>query len=212
MTPEEIEKNKAAYLEQCRRHISREGLEALLKYLEEKTDFFRAPSSTAFHLNEEGGLCKHSLNVFEAAAAMYEHVLRQRMQEGTATFSGEIPMESIAITTLFHDLCKTNLYHPSERFKKDESGRWVTYAGYEIKDDFPFGHGEKSCFILERFMRLKPSELLAIRWHMGMFDMGEQGSVQRYAFRAALERTPLVCLVHAADFIASNCLETTIVH
>ena len=76
-------------------------------------------------------------------------------------------------------------------------------------DEFPFGHGEKSCVIVGWFMRLRQEELLAIRWHMGMFDMGEQGSSMRYAFRAAMERSPLVALVQAADLLAANCLERT---
>ena len=78
-----------------------------------------------------------------------------------------------------------------------------------MKDDFPFGHGEKSCIILSSFLRLKQDELLAIRWHMGMFEMTEQGSSTRFAFRAAMEKSPLVSLLHTADMLASNCLEKT---
>lgn len=129
--------------------------------------------------------------------------------DGTSPFTEEVSMESIAIATLFHDLCKIKLYHKADRWKKDENNRWVTYPGYEVKDDFPLGHGEKSCLMLSWYMRLKPEEMLAIRWHMGMFDMGESGSSLRRSFYAATEKSALVSIVHSADFLVSNLWEKT---
>ena len=93
--------------------------------------------------------------------------------------------------------------------EKDEQGRWVSYPGYEIKDNFPFGHGEKSCIILGWFMKLRQDELLAIRWHMGMFEVTEVGSSTRIAYREAMGRSPLVSMLQTADMLASNCLEKT---
>lgn len=113
----------------------------------------------------------------------------------------------MAIATLFHDLCKTKIYRKTERWRKNAEGRWESYSGYEIQDEFPFGHGEKSCIILGWFLRLKQDELLAIRWHMGMFEMGEQGSNTRFAFRSSLERSPLVVVLHTADMLSANLLE-----
>lgn len=211
MTREEIAATKAEYQSLCREYIKRDGLEELLAYLE-TTDFYTAPSSTMFHLNEEGGLCSHSINVFRAAKSIYDGIAAPAELSGQANYDGNVSMESIAISTLFHDLCKTKLYRPTEKWKKSADGRWESYMGYEVQDEFPFGHGEKSCLIISWYMRLRRDELLAIRWHMGMFDMGEQGSAQRYAFRAALEKSPLVTIVHAADFIASNLLEKTTKH
>ena len=211
MTREEISANKEAFLRLCRENIHREGLEELLSYLE-TTDFYTAPSSTAFHLNQEGGLCKHSMNVFYTAKAIYEGIAVPAEQSGEANYNEKISFESLAISTLFHDLCKTKLYKPTEKWKKNSEGRWDSYMGYEVQDEFPLGHGEKSCVIIGWFMRLRRDELLAIRWHMGMFDIGEQGSAQRFALRAALEKCPLVSVVHAADFLASNLLEKTIKH
>ena len=118
-----------------------------------------------------------------------------------------MPIESIAIAALFHDVCKVKLYHPTQRWKKDEQNRWVSYPGYEVKDDFPFGHGEKSCLMLGWYMRLKPEELLAIRWHMGMFDMAENGTSQRYSYYAAADKYPLVSIMQCADMLASKLLE-----
>lgn len=209
ITELERQANKEKFVAYCREFISgRDGLERLLTYMDE-SGFYTAPSSTNFHLNVEGGLCKHSLNVFEAARSIYEHLIEPKREAGEASFSQPIPMESVAIATLFHDLCKMQMYHKTEKWKKDEAGRWVSYPGYEVKDDFPFGHGEKSCFIIERFMRLKKNELLAIRWHMCMFDVSEQGSAGRFSLRAAMEAEPLVTLVQTADLLSANCLEVT---
>lgn len=201
--------NKALFLQLCRDNIQRDGLEELLDYIENKTDFFTAPSSTSFHLNEDGGLCRHSINVFQTAMKINSEIVAPAIESGVSPFAKPVSTESIAIAALFHDICKTKIYHKTERWKKDETGRWISYPGYEIQDEFPFGHGEKSCVILGWFMRLRQDELLAIRWHMGMFDMAEPGSSSRFAYRAAMDRSPLVSLLQCADLLSSNCLEVT---
>ena len=81
-----------------------------------------------------------------------------------------------------------------------------------MKDAFPFGHGEKSCLMVSWYMRLEPEELLAIRWHMGMFDMAASGSSMSFSFRAAVDKSPLVTIVHSADFLVSNLVEKTTEH
>ena len=208
MTELEISQNRDAFRALCREHIRRDGLERLLEYLD-TTDFYTAPSSSMYHLNEDGGLCLHSMNVFHAAMKLYESLGREVLTSGEGPFNGEISAESIAVSTLFHDLCKMNIYHKTERWKKDDNGRWVSYPAYEIKDELPLGHGEKSCYIVRGFIKLQRDELLAIRWHMGMFDMGDSGSSLIRSFRNALEQSPLVSLVHSADFLASNLMEVT---
>lgn len=211
MTEQQIAANKQRFIDLCNEHIHREGLDKVLAYLE-KSDFYTAPSSTRFHLNEDGGLCLHSMNVFEAACKIYNEMAKPAIVNSTSPFTEEVSMESIAIATLFHDLCKIKLYHKTERWKKDDKNRWVSYPGYEVKDDFPLGHGEKSCLMLSWYMRLKPEEMLAIRWHMGMFDMGESGTPLRMSFFSATDKSPLVSIVHAADFLTSNLWEKTTVY
>lgn len=208
MTENEIEKNKQEFIRICKKNIKRDGLDKILAYLE-KSDFYTVPCSSAFHLNEEGGLCQHSINVFRTACKIFADIYLTAMQNESAPFKDEISMESIAIASLFHDICKTKIYHQTERWKKDANNKWMSYPGYEIKDEFPFGHGEKSCLMLSWYMRLKVEEMLAIRWHMGMFDMAENGSSQRYAFYAATDKTPLVSIIIAADFLASHLMEKT---
>ena len=208
MNQEQLIQNKNTFLNYCKQYINREGIDDLLKYLE-KTDFFTAPSSISFHLNEDGGLCRHSLNVFETAMKLYDSILSPAIDSNISPFTEKPSLESVAISTQLHDLCKTKLYHKVEKWKKDENNRWVSYPGWEINDEFPFGHGDKSCVIISWFMRLKQDELLAIRWHMGMFDTGEPGSSSRYAMQAAMGKSPLVTLVQVSDLLSANCLEKT---
>lgn len=211
MTEIEINANKEKFIAYCRQYISRKGIDELLDYIAEKTDFFTAPSSTKFHLNTPGGLCLHSLNVFETALKINETVLRPKQEAGECIFKEALKEESIAIACLFHDLCKCGLYKQVEKWKKDDQNRWVSYIGYEVNDEFPFGHGEKSCYIINFYMRLTKEELLAIRWHMGMYDVGEGGSSGRYAFYNACDISPLVILIQMADISSSHWFEETTV-
>ena len=209
MSPEEITRNREAFESCCHQYIQRNGIDALLEFLKTKTDFFEAPSSTSFHLNEPGGLCRHSLNVFETLLTLYTSLVEPRIEAGTSPFADTVSTESIAVVALFHDVCKANTYRPTERWKKDANGRWMSYPGYEVNDSFPFGHGEKSCVVIHWFLPLRQEELLAIRWHMGMFEMPDAASSTRRSYRAAMEHSPLVSLLQAADLVASNCLERT---
>lgn len=208
MTPLEISTQKQEFEALCRKYITREGLDALLAYLE-KTDFYSAPSSTRFHLNEEGGLCRHSINVFEMAVKIYENCVAEAIRTGASPFKEELTMENIAIACFFHDLCKIGLYHRTEKFRKDAQGRWETYLAWEAKEDFPIGHAEKSLYIVRSFMRLEKCEALSIRWHMGLFEGGENGSTTRRHYYDACEISPLVSIVSSADFLSAKCLELT---
>ena len=172
-------------------HIHREGSEALLAWLQ-TTDFFTAPASTRFHGACEQGLVMHSLNVF--------NVLCQRhYTEGES-------MESYAICALLHDLCKANFYKAGFRnVKNDATGAWERVPSYSVQDAFPYGHGEKSVFLIERFMRLKPAEAVAIRWHMGGFDESVKGG--SFAISEAYDRYPLAVKLHLADLEATYLVE-----
>lgn len=173
-------------------NIKREGATELLAWLE-KTDFFTAPASTKFHLCCEGGLCEHSLNVYEC--------LNERYKD-------EHPAETLAIIALLHDLCKAQFYKVSSRNQKNEqTGQWEKVPYYTIEDRFPFGHGEKSVFLIERFMRLKIEEAIAIRWHMGGFD--DSAKAGGFTVSNAFEMYPLAVKLHVADIEATYLREGT---
>lgn len=129
------------------RHIHREhqagGSRELLAWLE-TTDFFSAPASTKFHCACEGGLVQHSLSVY--------HTLMDRYFE-----EGIDNPESFAIAALLHDLCKANFYKVSTRnVKNEETGAWEKAPYYAVEDQFPYGHGEKSVYLIERFRGSNP--------------------------------------------------------
>lgn len=179
-------------------HIQRKGAEQLLEWLE-STDFFTAPASTRFHLSREGGLCEHSIHVYERLNKLY-----------TAELSvGKNPpsQETIAICGLLHDLCKVNFYKQEKKSRKtgklypNGKPEWEDYLGYTVEDQFPYGHGEKSVFLIERIMRLRTEEGIAIRWHMGGYDDAVKGG--SYACGTAFERYPLAVLLHIADLEAT---------
>ena len=167
--------------------IKREGSEKLLKWLS-GTDFFTAPASTRFHLAYEGGLVEHSVKVYETLRERY-------FEEGDSE-------ESFAVCGLLHDVCKAQFYRTSTRnVKNEETGQWEKKPFYTVEDAFPYGHGEKSVYLIERFMRLKPQEAVAIRWHMGGFDEAARGG--SFAISEAFGRYPLAVKLHLADLEAS---------
>ena len=175
---------KEEFIQIYQENIKREGSAELLEWLQ-KTDFFTAPASTKFHGACEQGLVMHSISVFKTLVEKH--------------FDAETDnMESFAICALLHDLCKAEFYKVSTRnVKNDETGKWEKVPYYAVEDKFPFGHGEKSVFLIERFVRLKPAEAVAIRWHMGGFDEAARGG--SFAISVAYEKYPLAIKLHLAD-------------
>lgn len=186
---------KEKFISICKQEIHREGLDELLAWLE-KSDFYNAPASTRFHGNYAGGLCEHSINVFEQLVKLYE-----------IYGDGSISHESLAVASLFHDVCKINYYKQGTRNVKDENGMWVAKAIWEVDEKVPLGHGEKSCIILQWYIKLTMDELLAIRWHMSGFDAAVKGG--DYGLSKAQDMSKLVTLLSVADIISSNLLEET---
>lgn len=173
--------------------IKRRGSDALLDWLEE-TDFFYAPASTRFHGNYEGGLCEHSVNVYEEMV---------RLARAYPEFS--IPAESAAIVTLLHDLCKIGCYKPCVK-RKQINGVWHNTAAWEFQEDYCFGgHGSKSLYLVQRFMSLTEDEAAAINCHMGFADRPPND----FTLGKVYEVNPLAWLAHVADESATYVRETT---
>ena len=172
-------------------HVTRDGADKLLEYLT-NSDFFTAPASARFHLAEEGGLCQHSVNVYKR--------LVQLVQAEYGKDQTAYSAETLAICGLLHDVCKVNFYTVDYRNSK-ENGAWVKVPYYRVDEKFPYGHGEKSVFIVTQYMRLTAEEAMAINWHMGGFDERVKGG--SYALSEALAKYKLVLLIHMADLQAS---------
>lgn len=188
MTDREIFKN--ILQENCK---DRFNVDEFIKWLEDRTDFFDAPASSKFHLSERGGLVKHSINVYETLRDICE------------LYADEIPLDSIAICGLLHDICKTNFYSIENKNVKNNQGYWVTKQQYIIDDQFPIGHGEKSVIILQQHFKLKRDEIIAIRWHMNGFDFAVKGGEPAYA--KASNSCKLLSLLEIADLLSTRILE-----
>ena len=169
------------------RCVTRKGADKLLAWLEQG-DFFTAPASTRYHLAEDGGLCAHSLHVYKRLDMLVK-------AEGL-----EVSDESVALCGLLHDLCKAGFYKKEMRNSKI-GGVWKEVPYFTIDDQFPYGHGEKSVFLIERFLRLTTEEALAIRWHMGGFDDAARGGCS--AISVAYGQCPLADCLHIADMEAT---------
>ena len=160
------------------------------------SDFYYAPASTVYHDCGCGGLFTHSLKVFRALVSL------NKILESREKFS----LESLFYVAFGHDLCKVDFYFPVEKYRKDKDDQWEKYLGYEVRDTFPLGHGEKSVYILSKYVSLKDEEILAIRWHMGGFDLAVHDKIGSYAYKAACEFSPLVTMLQCADSLATYIL------
>lgn len=188
--------NQERFLQIYKEKITREGADKLLEFLLNGSDFFTAPASTRYHGAFEGGLLEHSLNVYDC---LCDILARPRMKE---VYGVEYSDESIAIAALLHDVCKVNFYKTSYRNVKDETGKWVSAPYYTIEDTLPYGHGEKSVYIVSAYMRLTRDEAFAIRYHMGFSGTEDTGNVGR-----ALEMFPLAYATCCADMEAAFLME-----
>lgn len=170
------------------RSIQREGIEDLIKFIE-STDFFKAPASTRFHGNFEGGLLQHSLKVYELLQEKLKHI--------------PVPMniseDTIKIVALLHDICKVNYYKVDYRNAKNELGVWEKVPYYTVDDTIPYGHGEKSVMMITEYMKLTVEEKYAIRWHMGLSEPKELYGTLSQAFG----KYPLALMLFEADLEAT---------
>ena len=183
---------------------SRKGIDQVLTKLEQM-GFFEAPASSKFHLSCKGGLLEHSMNVYNAAILIREQAIKARPE-----LEAQLPLDSIAICTLLHDVCKTDIYKEGILSRKNADGYWEKYLGFQVDYNagLPLGHGEKSVIMLLSWgLELKPEEMLAIRWHMTAWDLPMQSPEHKESFNAAKAKTPLVSLVQLADGFATGLLE-----
>ena len=175
------------------RKVNREGLDDLIQFLE-KSDFFKAPASTRYHGDYEGGLVEHSMKVYEILKHKVEHNIK----------GITIPEESIIIIGLLHDIGKTNFYKVDYRNAKNALGVWEKVPYYTIEDTIPYGHGEKSVMMITEYMKLTPEEKYAIRWHMGFTEPKESYN----AIGATYTKYPIALLTHEADLEATYFYDT----
>ncbi|MFR0880027.1 MAG: hydrolase [Oscillospiraceae bacterium] len=192
------ETKKDEFIRIYKENITRPGSEKLLSYLlSEQSDFFTAPSSTRYHGSYEGGLAEHSVNVYEC---LKDYLSRPRTAE---LYGMEYSNETVALVSLLHDVCKMNFYTVDYRNAKNAQGVWEKVPYYTINDTLPYGHGEKSVYIVSGFMRLTREEAFAIRYHMGFSGIEDRNSIGK-----AFEMFPLAFALSTADMEATYFLES----
>ncbi len=195
MSEETLNVKKQEFISIFNENIHREGAQTLLDYLE-NTDFFIAPASTRYHGSFKGGLLIHSLNVYYS---LKDYLSRPRTKE---LYRMEYSDETIAICALLHDLCKANVYKEGFRNVKGEDGVWQKVPTYEFDDRMPYGHGEKSVYIINGYVRLSREEAFAIRYHMGFSGIEDKNVIGR-----VMEQFPLAFALCTADMESTYFLE-----
>lgn len=188
------------FIEIFKSKIKREGADKLLDFIcSPSSDFFTAPASARYHSAYEGGLCEHSINVYECLAAYLDRdVAREKYKLNYSD-------ETIAIVALLHDLCKMNIYKVSYRNAKNEQGVWEKVPYYEFDDNLPYGHGEKSVYMISPFIKLTREEAFAIRYHMGFSNT--ENAMATNNVSKAFELYPLAFALSTADMEATYYLE-----
>lgn len=186
---------KQEYIDLYNKYITREGADNLLGLLE-KSDFFTAPASSRFHNSVEGGLCQHSLNVYYCLKDVLDGDFYKNV------FGFKYSDETIAVAALLHDLCKIDNYVVDYKNAKNERGEWERVPFYKTNDQLPYGHGEKSVYMIQAYMKLSREEAMAIRWHMGFTEHDHIGQCGQ-----AFEMFPLAFALSTADMMATYYVE-----
>lgn len=190
---------KEEFIEIYTKNIKREGADAFLEFLlSDKSDFFVAPASTRYHNSIEGGLVDHSIKVYKC---LKDYLNRDRVKE---LYGLEVSDDTAAVVSLLHDVCKINCYKRGFRNVKDDNGIWQKVPTFEYSDDMPYGHGEKSVYMISPYMKLTREEAFAIRYHMGFVNVN-QNEIKNIT--DTYIRYPLAFALSTADMEATYYLE-----
>lgn len=184
------------FLRILQENVQREGVNELVAYLTgKKSQFFTSPASTRYHGAYEGGLCEHSVNVYHALKRFWSSQAKEYNLP-------QVSEESLAIVALLHDICKDSCYKLGTRNVKDENGTWQKVPTYTFDDPLPYGHGEKSVYVLSGFIKLTREEAFAIRYHMGFSNEDNKSNVGK-----VFEMYPLAFALSVADMMATYWVE-----
>ena len=177
-----VEENKKEFIELLSR-VDRKGVEELVEFLN-ATDFFIAPASHRFNLAEDGGLCKHSLNVYHNLCGLAQ------------AFDLEMNTDSLIITGLLHAIGKVNTYEKYTQNKYIDS-KWVQVDGYRFKEAnekdllLSAEPATTSAIMISHLIKLTDEETAAI--------LNYQGNYMNPTTAEIYNRYPLAMLLHMAD-------------
>lgn len=167
----------------------REAVQKFDSFLRDKTAWLTSPASTRFHLAEDGGLLRHSINVAQTLLKLRD------------TLAPDLSAESCVIVGLCHDLGKVGmpgkpyyLPNPSEWHVRNRGIRYIVNPDIVHMDI-----ATRSLFIIAQHVPLSDDEAQAIRYHDGQY-IAENQSV-------AHQETRLTRLIQYADNWAGGVIE-----
>jgi hypothetical protein len=213
---EEMKQNKQRYLDLIS-SIKVEGadIQGLIKWLE-KSDFFVSPSTTKYHGSYAGGLCSHSLKVYDNLVKLAETFATIPDQKWEVDEEGKQIPESVhvvyrpiytedtlKIVALMHDIGKANLFTTYMRnVKNEDTGKWEQKEEYKVRDAsdrFIYGsHEQNSEFMAHAFFPLSVEESSAILHHLG----GIGSDTAQNLIPVIYTKYSLSLLLHMADLVA----------
>lgn len=213
---EQMMKNKQQFLELILSIQTKDSnIEGLIRWLE-KSDFFTAPATTRYHGSHAGGLCAHSLAVYNnlvKLADMFAMTADQKWEvdeEGKpiseSIHSVERPQyseDTLKIVALMHDVGKANHFTTYKRNVKNETtGKWEQQEEFKVRDAeerFIYGnHEQNSEFMTHAFFPLSVEESSAILNHLG--GMGADSA--QMIVPTIYTKYTLALLLHMADLVA----------
>ena len=164
---------------------NRAGVDKIIAWLE-STDFFESPASTQYHENYTGGLCEHSLKVYDTFKKLHK------------AFDLDININSIIIMSLLHDVCKANCYTKEKKNVKIGQN-WTQVDYWKFDDNNPIGHGHKSVIEIQKTgFILTDLEINSIIAHMNGYDKSDLFNASNI-----YNKNELTMWLHVADFIAT---------
>lgn len=184
--------------------VKRDGIEDLIDWCQ-TSDFYDSPASTRYHGCYPGGLVEHSLAVFDNLWNLYQfskQLYPEKVQD--------LDRDSMVLVALLHDICKVNTYETYQRNVKNEQGQWEQIDCYRRNPKFSMGHGGKSVFIIQQFIKLTAQEAQAIYWHMGGFDISNYDTLDEMG--QSFNENNLAFLLHQADMMTTYITENEITY
>jgi len=167
----------------------REAVEKFDRFLRTETAWLTSPASTRFHLAEDGGLLRHSVNVAQTLLKLRE------------TLAPDLSLESCVIVALFHDLGKVGmpgkpyyLPNPSEWHLRNRGIRYIVN-----EDIVHMDIATRSLFLIAQHLPLSDNEAQAVRYHDGQYIVENQS--------VAHKETRLTRLLQCADNWAGGVIE-----
>lgn len=190
----DVEKNYALFKKWVTEFVTVGDPTTFAEWLD-TTDFKVAPASTKYHLNVEGGLCQHSLDVFK-------RLIKLMKSEYGEEENWKYDRATIALVGLLNGLSKIGTYKKYARnVRNDETGQWETVVAYTVVDDankLICGNDvDNTLKILRSFFDISDDVEMAIRYHRGAFaaDTWEDKNDLSLAFA----KCPLALLLHIAE-------------